>query len=174
MKDHQHFDCVGYKEYLESVQPKLVEIFEKVLPDPDSRFLLAVNEAALNAAKYSVYGLLSAQMSIDVRIDELEVRTRIDSQTQPFDAVQYRDRLKDLATDPKYALMDWGEYTGTSDMSRGFWFMLCAVDYLIIEATGQHITLVRRLPWNRADDTCKIGKIASRFCVESQTGVIIP
>ncbi len=174
MKNHRHFQCTGYKEYLEEVAPKLVSIFEELMPDPDSKYFLAVNEAVLNAAKYSVFGVLTAQMDIDVRVDETEIRTRIDSQTNPFDAIQFRDHLKKLADDPATAAKDWGDYTGVSDMSRGFWIILSAVDYMVIEATGQHITLVRRLPWNRADDTSQIGRIAPRFCVETQTGVIIP
>ncbi len=174
MKDHLHFQCIGYKEYLDEAAPKILPVLEKAVPDPNYKFVLAVNEAVLNAAKYSVYGVLSAQIDIDVRVDDLELRVRIESQTQPFDAIQYRDNLVKLAEDPKYGNLDWGDYTGVSDMSRGFWIILSAVDYLIIEATGQHITLVRRLPWDRADDTCKINKIVPRFCVESQTGVIIP
>lgn len=155
------------------VSKELVDIFAPVLPDPESRFLLAVNEAALNAAKYSVYGVLSAQISIDIYFDSHEVRVRIKSQTQPFDVLQYRDRLRQLAEDPKTMHLDWGEYTGVSDKSRGFWYMLSAVDYLVIEATGQHITLVRRLPFHRSDDSMVIRKIVPRFNVESPTGVIL-
>ncbi len=174
MKDHLHFQCVGYKEYLDEIAPTIFKKLEKAIPDPNYKFILAINEAVLNAAKYSVYGVLSAQMDIDVRIDDFEIRARIESQTQPFDAIQYRDNLVKLAEDPKTGNLDWGDYTGVSELSRGFWIILSAVDYLIIESTGQHISLIRRLPWNRANDTQKINKIVPRFCVESQTGVIIP
>ncbi len=172
MKKHISYHCNGYKEYLD-VSKQLLHVFNPILPDPDARFILAVNEAALNAAKYSVYGVLSAQIYIDVHIDTHEVRVRIESQTQPFDAVQYKERLKKLAEDPNTMDLDWGDYTGVSDKSRGFWYMLSAVDYLIVEATGQHVTLVRRLPFHRSDDSTIIRKIVPRFNVESANGVIL-
>lgn len=83
----------------------------------------------------------------------------------------YQHRLKKLAADSKYQNMACGDYTSDTDMSRGFWYMLEAVDYLVIDSDGEDITLSARIPYDYQPLNPRIGYLVPKFFIR-KNGVI--
>lgn len=166
----RNFSFKGYQNY-EPIQESLDELLKDIFGKENLPFLIAINEAVLNAAKYSVYGLREADIHISVRILTDEVRVTVASETHPFDAVKYRERLQSLLVDEVTAALDWGDYIGDSDAGRGFWYILTAVDYLYIDEKGQEITLVARIPMTVLPEVKRLDYLIPKFYVR-QNGVI--
>ena len=166
------YEIVGYDAYFVDVLPDLTEILSELTED-NSYFIIAVNEAVCNAAKYSVYGYEEAKIKIELVITGEDITVTVISKTKPFDAIDYRNKLLKINEDPKLKDMPWSEYTGISDRSRGFWMMLMAVDYLYIDANSDKISLNISLPHKKAEVTLTIGELIPRFFIEKD-GVVIP
>lgn len=166
-----HYNFTGYEAYQE-VLPVLQEKICDVLQDDEYHFILAVNEAVCNAARYAVKGPSEAEIKIKLQITESDVTVTISSLTVPFDVVRYRENLLKLVENPDVSKMEWGDYTGDTDKSRGFWYMLTACDYLYMAEDGQQITLCARVPFNPNKFTTKIGDLVPRFYIE-KNGVIL-
>ncbi|MBR3623580.1 MAG: hypothetical protein IKN12_11285 [Selenomonadaceae bacterium] len=165
------FDIVGYDAYFDDVLPDLQAILSKEIADENYSFLIAINEAVCNAAKYSVYGYDQARISIELVVTPEDITASIKSKTEPFDALEYRNNLIKLKDNPNYKDMPWSEYTGLSSKSRGFWMMMMAVDYFIIKADGDEIRLNISLPCRKEEISRTIGELVPRFFVEKD-GVI--
>ena len=161
-----NYKIIGYQNY-ESVQGKLEALFDKVFLARNTYFNFAVSEAVVNAARYSVNGPADAEIHVQVRLTENDITVRISSQTVPFDAKGYQMQLRELANDPKYSSMDWGDYTGTSTMSRGFWYMLQAVDYLVVAGDGSYVLLSASTPYKEKRMDTTIGFLVPKFMVDS-------
>ena len=164
------YDIVGYDDYFISVLPDLQEIISQAIP-VENYFIIAVNEAVCNAAKYSIYGHEEAKINIEIVVTPEDITVTVASKTKPFDAIKYRDDLKKLEKDSAYKDMPWSEYTGLSVRSRGFWMMLTAVDYLYVDANGDKISLNLSLPYKSEETLRTIGELVPRFFVEKD-GVI--
>ena len=135
---------------------------------------MAVIEAMSNAAKYSVDGPLNAKISMEVRIMPQDIGVKIFSKTSTFNVREYRQKLRDIAQNPQYAEMDWGDYIGERDESSGFWYMLTGCEYLYMDENGQCITLVAKtadLPQDNEKIT-RIKLLVPRFLIRNETGVI--
>lgn len=164
------YDIVGYDDYFISVLPDLQEILSKAIP-VENYFIIAVNEAVCNAAKYSIYGHEEAKINIEIVVTPEDLTVTVKSKTKPFDAIKYRDDLRKLKENSSYQDMPWSEYTGLSAKSRGFWMMLMAVDYLYMDANGEKISLNVSLPYRSEEALRTIGELVPRFFVEKD-GVI--
>lgn len=165
------YQFTGYEAYQE-VLPLLQDKICAAVQDDEYHFVLAVNEAVCNAARYSIQGPYAAEIKIKMRITDCDITVSVFSKTVPFDAIQYRDRLLKLTDNPQIAAMDWGDYTANTEKSRGFWYMLTACDYLYMAEDGQQITLCARTPCQSQNFTTKIGDLVPRFFVEKK-GVIV-
>ncbi len=157
------YDVIGFEGYLDilsEIQDDLV-----VLKDPNYYYECALNEAVCNAARYSVDGIQNAKITIDMRISGSDVETTVSSHTRVFDVIRYRNLMRQLANDPKYGELDWVEYTGLSEKSRGIWMMLTACDHLYYESHGQSVTLCARIPTEEARITKKIKSLLPKFLV---------
>lgn len=165
------YKIVGYDAYFDEVLPKLQKILSQRIYDEDSYFIIAINEAVCNAARYSVYGYEEAQIKIELIITAEDITVTVESKTKPFDAVKYRDELKRLKEDPNFKDMPWFQYTGASIRSRGLWMIMMAVDYLYMESNGDKISLNISLPYRKEEITRTIGELVPRFYIEKD-GVI--
>ena len=161
---------VGYQNY-EAIHDKLKKLFLDAFCGDNPYFILAVNEAVCNAARYSILGPTKAKITIRTEIGEADIRVKISSATTKFDAMAYQHRLRKLAADSKYKNMACGDYTSDTDMSRGFWYMLEAVDYLVIDSDGEDITLSARIPYDYQPLDPRIGYLVPKFFVR-KNGVI--
>ena len=161
----------GYQNY-EETEKKLRKFFDRAFGMSNPYFMIAVNEAVCNAARYSVDGMMQARIFIKVVLSENDLSVKVSSKTRPFNAEEYQQTLKKLAADPKLSEMDWGEYTAATEISRGFWYMLEAVDYLVVESDGSEVTLSARIPYRDYHPiNTKIGFLVPRFFVK-KNGVI--
>lgn len=164
------YKFVGYTEYEEKIVDKLIsKIRENIGENP--YFEIAVNEAVVNAAKYSIFGIDEAEITIIVRITLTDVAVIIKSITRPFSADHYRQQLYQLMVDDEIKELPWGDYTADTEKSRGFWYMLTACEYLIIKDDGNEVTLcIRRdSPSNELDT--KIKQLVPKFLIQKD-GVI--
>lgn len=166
------YEIVGYDAYFSNVLPDLTEILSQELADENSYFLVAINEAVCNAAKYSVYGYEEAKIKIEFVVTKEDITVTVISKTKPFDALDYRNKLLKLKNDPKLKNLPWFDYTGLSTLSRGFWMMMMAVDYLYIDINGNKVSLNITLPYKTEEITQTIGELVPKFFVEKD-GVVI-
>lgn len=170
-RERYQYDLVGYDAYFEKALPEIQETLGRALMDENFLFLIAINEAVCNAARYSVEGQDKAEIHLELIVTAEDVTAVVECLTQPFDAEKYRQELKRLATREELKNMPWSDYTGVSVRSRGFWMMLMAVDHLWVEAGGNRVTLCVSRPWREDVVVKEIGRLAGRFFVE-RNGVI--
>ncbi len=161
-----NYKFIGLQNY-EPIQDSIRNIFEKAFLRKNTYFDIAVDEAVGNAAKYAVKGLAEAEVHIQIRISENDITVRVASDTQSFNAKDYQMQLRELANDPKFSSLDWGDYTGTTDRSRGFWFMLQAVEYLVIAEDSSYVSLSTSIPYREKRLDTSIGFLVPKFIVDS-------
>ena len=171
LPQNYNFTFTGYDNYYEQVEPLLECLLTDALQGGYECYLMAISEAVCNAARYSVAGEDRVSVCLDILINEGDIKTIIQADTQPFDVCQFRQDMNKLAADELLSEMDWGEYTAFSGKSRGFWYMLMACEYIFVDVTGDRITLCARRPFEQHHMTKKIGELVQRFYVEKD-GVI--
>lgn len=166
------YEFVGYQNY-EKTQKKIETLLFDAFEAENYRFLMAVNEAVCNAARYSIYRPQNARITIEVRIMNYDVAAKVSSATSPFRASEYQKKLRRILDDKNACEMEWGDYLGFQLASRGFFYMLSAVDYLYVDEKGQHVTLCAKTPYDPSQPySTKIGDIIPKFLV-SKNGVIV-
>lgn len=152
--------------------PDLQKLVEETLLDKDDNFLIAVNEAVCNAAKYANNGSKLAPIDITITITPNEdVAVSVLSDTQPFNVEMFRDNMRKLANDPAWRDKNWCDYTGSTERSRGYWLMLMSVSYLYIRSDGKEVTLYADIPFRQENVTRKISDIVPRLLLQ-KNGVI--
>ena len=161
-----NYKFVGLQNY-EPVQTSIRAVFNKAFVFHNTYFDIAVDEAVSNATRYAVKGMSEAEVYIRIRISENDITVRVSSDTQPFDSRNYQMQLQELANLPKYSRMEWGDYTGLTDRSRGFWYMLQAVDYLVIAENGSYVALSASIPYRKRRLDTTIGFLVPKFRVDS-------
>lgn len=161
-----NYKFIGYQNY-EPVQIKLEEVFEKAFIRKNSYFNMAVSEAVVNAARYGAAGFAETEVMINVRVTEKDITVKVSSNNIPFDAKSYQRQLRELANDPKYSRLDWGDYTGTTALSRGFWYMLQAVEYLVVAEDGAYVELSTKVPYDESRLDTSISFLVPKFLVDS-------
>lgn len=164
------FEFVGYDHYGD-IYPELEKYIFKSMQAENYYFMMAINEAVCNAAKYSVAGIKNVKIKIELKIMQHDVMVSVFANTRPFDAKEYQKNLLELLKNPAISKMDWGDYTADSEMSRGFWYMLTAVDFLSIDKNGANITLCSRIPFKEKAISTKIEYLVTKFRVKNN-GVV--
>ena len=165
----------GYQNYA-VIRKRLKELYERAFEGDNSFFRVAVDEAVCNAARYAVDEITNMEVTIQTVITpETDIKVRIASVTQAFDALAHREKLMRLAYEPDNNGRDFGDVFLASTVSRGFWMMMTAVDYLIVEADGSAVTLSVSLPYRqdkKNKPTTRMDILVNRFLVR-RDGVII-
>ena len=165
----------GYQNYA-VIRKRLKELYERAFEGDNSFFRVAVDEAVCNAARYAVDEITNVEVTIQTVITpETDIKVRIASVTQAFDALAHREKLMHLAYEPDNKGRDFGDVFLASTVSRGFWMMMTAVDYLIVEADGSAVTLSVSLPYKqdkKKKPTTRMDILVNRFLVR-RDGVII-
>ena len=105
------YEFVGYQNY-EKTQKKIETLLFDAFEAENYRFLMAVNEAVCNAARYSIYRPQNARITIEVRIMNYDVAVKVSSATSPFRAVEYQKKLRRILDDKNACEMEWGDYLG--------------------------------------------------------------
>ena len=164
------FEFSGHSAYVDSL-PKL-RAYLSFLRDEKYTFEMALNEAVLNAAKYSVDGPKAAVIRVEFRITGYDLVAKVSSRTKPCDMFFYRDKLRNIAARPEFVGADWQEYVGDTEASQGFWYMLRGVEYLYMEHQGQSVRLCTRVPFRQDFVTEKMSDLLLRFYVEKD-GVLL-
>ena len=164
-RDIRHYHIIGYDAYFEEVMPDLQKIVEDTLLDKDDNFLIAINEAVCNAAKYANDGPSLAPIDIEVVITPgQDISVSVRSDTQPFNVEMFRDNMRKLAADDSpWKDREWCDYTGSTERSRGYWLMLMSVSYLYIRSDGKEVTLYADIPFQKEHVTRKISDIVPRL-----------
>lgn len=165
------YNFVGYEQYSEiaiAISNKLYEKFKV----RNFATEIALNEAVINACKYSIFDISNAPVEIELKINERDFSISVKAPTKDFNVKKYRQNLLVLIDNPKYKNMDWGDYTGDSEKSRGFWYMLTACDYLYMSANTNKITLCISVEkFLEKKPVTGIYQLVSRFLIDDN-GVI--
>lgn len=159
----RHYEALGQDAYYEEVMPWLESLFERYLQDEDEHYLLAVNEAVCNAARYARAGYENVRIYVDIEIAPETLSTTVTADTIPFDVLGLYRKMIAIGKDASVASEDWGDYTGSSDKSRGFWMMLTPCRHVDIDINGKSVTLVADRPFS-TERLCKtICKLVGRL-----------
>lgn len=105
------YEFTGYQNY-EKTQKKIETLLTDAFEAENYRFLMAVNEAVCNAARYSLYKPQKARITIEVRVMNYDVAVKVSSPTSPFRAEEYQKKLRRILDDKKVREMEWGDYLG--------------------------------------------------------------
>ena len=81
----RHYEALGQDAYYDEVMPWLETLFDRYLQDEDGHYLIAVNEAVCNAARYAKAGYECVRIYIDVEVTPDSLRTTVTADTLPFD-----------------------------------------------------------------------------------------
>lgn len=150
----RHYEALGQDAYYDEVMPWLETLFDRYLQDEDGHYLIAVNEAVCNAARYAKAGYECVRIYIDVEVTPDSLRTTVTADTLPFDVQGFYKKMIALGKDESIASKEWGDYTGNSDKSRGFWMMLMSCRSVDIDVNGKAVTLVAERPF-LTEHVCK-------------------
>lgn len=163
MKESEYsFSFRGYPEYQEYL-PKIEKIIQSRTDQPFP-LVLALNEAVCNAAKYSVAGPLNAEITVSMRIICSSIIIAVSARTIKFNALAYKKKLEKIAQDNGNKV--WTDYVGIDPVSRGFWIMLSAVDYLAIKDNGNVVKLFFNIDRLYDESSKKIAVLVRKFMVE--------
>jgi anti-sigma regulatory factor (Ser/Thr protein kinase) len=165
-----HYEFKGYQAY-QKYYSEIQQRVEAAMEDTDLNYLVAINEAVCNAAKYSVNGPLNAEIRIKLKIEKNTIQTTIFSHTETFNIPKYREELQLLAKNKETQQMEWGDWSKNEVSGRGFWYMLVACDFILVHPEGQYITLHTSLPFRKDRITNCISRLVPRFFIENK-GVI--
>ena len=171
---HKTFLMEGLPGFYD-IRDELEDLYKQAFKKKDYfDFEMAVIEAMSNAAKYSMDGPLHAKIHMEVRIMPQDIGVKIYSRTIKFNVREYRQKLREIAQNPEYANMDWGDYIGERDESSGFWYMLTGCEYLYMDENGQCITLVAKTTGASKKDKkiTRINLLVPRFLIRNEIGVI--
>ena len=166
----EKFEFVGHSVYVDGL-PALRD-YLAFLQDDNFAFEMALNEAVLNAAKYSLDGPEAAKIHIEFRITEYDLVAKVSSLTKPCDMFAYREKLRKIAAMPEFSGSGWQEFVGDTEASRGLWFMLRGVEYLYMEHRGQSVRLCTRVPFREDFVTERMSDLLLRFFIEKD-GVLL-
>lgn len=166
----KEFNFIGYQNY-EEHRLEIKRLVNEATKDEDMRYYLAINEAVCNAAKYSIDGMFNAAIKVRIRVESHCIATCVSSKTINFDADNYHKKLLALLENNHVRNLDWGDYTHDDVSGRGFWYMMAACDYILVDQKGQSVILHTSLPAEHYDRN-HIGQLVSRFHVKNG-GVII-
>lgn len=161
----------GYDDFINRVLPKLDEICDQTLKDPEGHMQIAVMEAANNVARYSLTGLESAEITVDVIIHMCDLCIRIQGETKDWDVENFVNDTKSLAYSDEWFDKNFGEFKKDRLSGRGIWLMLEACEYLYIDSNTKAITLAVSYPFRSALITQKMNILADRLHV-LRNGVI--
>lgn len=167
----RNYNFVGYDEFFIKIMPEIIELINPhgLSEDAVDEFVGSFTEAVCNAAQYSLDGMDSAKIFINLILTTEQIKITVCSSTSGFDAISFRNELKKLAFSEDGNL-DWQQYVGTSQQGRGIWLMLSYFDAVCIGSDGNEITLISRLPL-RCTEVNTIKKIVHKFFVV-ENGVI--
>lgn len=170
--DLYSFSFSGYQNF-DPIAEHLEKLYEKTFGFDNYDYRIAVTEAVCNAARYSLQGLMEADIQIIVKISPVSISTSVLARTHPFDVLSYRKRLLSLL-ETDAATKDWGDYLGGEDASRGIWYMLTGCDYVYYDFRGQSVTLFAYLSEQGKQEPrpTQIGLLLPRFYVK-ENGVIV-
>ena len=158
-----HFEALGQDAYYDEIMPWLETLYDRYLQDEDEHYLVAVNEAVCNAARYAKAGYDCVQILVDVKISWHGIETSVTADTIPFDVESFYRKMKDIAKLECYKHKDWGEYTEQSDKSRGYWLMLMPCRSVCIDISGKTVTLYADRPFSPECLSKKICTLVNRL-----------
>ena len=164
------YDFVGESDYINAVDD--IRKYLCFLLDDDYAYDMAINEAVLNAAQYSIDGPDNAKIHLEISFTAYDVSTKVCCETKSCDMLAYREQLRSIAARPENKGMDWADYVADSDGSRGLWYMLGGTEYIIMGHQAQYVCLCTKNPFPRERETKKMQDLLMRFFVEKD-GVLL-
>lgn len=165
--------CHGYEDFFTTVSPKIDSLCTAFFGRENYSFQSAVLEAVCNASRYSVYGEDEADIHFRIYISSTDLKIVILSKTREFDARKFREKLiQPVERKPELEEKNWGEYTKNNENGgRGFWIMLQACQYVIVNYKGQEVTLIAALPDKVTSKSRKIGDLLPRLFIEENGAI---
>ena len=153
----------GYDDFIDRVLPKLDEICDQTINDPEGHLQIAVMEAANNVARYSPDGLMTAEIILNITIHMCDLCIQIRGETRAWDVESFVDYIKALAYSEEWQNKDFGEFKKDRLSGRGIWLMLEACEYLYIDKNTKAITMAVSYPFKQELITQKMNILADRL-----------
>lgn len=102
-------------------------------------FMLAINEAVCNAARYNINDINTCKIKIILYFNENSVKVLVSSKTIPTSAYIIKTNLLKLKDK-----QSWSKHLKNKLRGRGFWIILAGVDNLYVKEDMQSILLVKK------------------------------
>lgn len=168
---HIELKANGYTDFINNILPKLDEICDKTVNDPDGHLQIAIMEAANNVARYSYAGLERAEITIKIIIHLRDLSVRIYGDTKEWDVEKFVTETKGLAYSSECCNKSFGEFKGDRLSGRGIWLMLEACDYLYIDCQSRAVHMAVSYPFRPNLITQKMNVLVDRLHI-LRNGVI--
>ena len=162
---------IGYPAY-QNYRQEIKERISEATSDDDLHYYIAVCEAVCNAARYGIKGIFNTKISIKLKIENDALQTQIFSHTKPFNMLDYREKIRELASIEKIRQTEWNVRLEDCDRGRGFWLMLAACDFIVVEKSGNFVLLHTPLPFRNELVKNKIGQLVPRFFIDDRSLII--
>ena len=130
---------IGYENYpIKYLKYILLNSFKD---DRDlNLFLLSINEAVCNAARYTTTNIKTCKINIQIYIDNKLIKVKISSDTHPTSAKDLKRELSKLKNE-----VSWSKCLKYELRGKGFWIMLEGTDNIYVDETMQSILLIKIL-----------------------------
>jgi hypothetical protein len=160
--------CDGYQDCCFEIR----KIFKQYLEVHNLNYYFAVNEAVCNAARYAKAGNAMAPIRIKIELEATGIKTTVESETFPAEMLDYREKLRGFSINTEYKGKTWQEVWKDQLSGRGFWLMLSACDYIVVEKHGQRVILHTPKADQKGLVQYQMDEIISRFFIDDQ-GMIL-
>ncbi|WP_298595495.1 hypothetical protein [uncultured Mitsuokella sp.] len=147
---------------------RIMKLLQTLLQDPQRAYMNAVDTAIRHAICCTRKSSPTACLTVDIFVHEGDIETEIVAGTKLFDVWNLRKDLMRLLAQGQYGDMTWQTYTKITGKEQTIWRMLCACEYLILDAGGERIALCARRPFSRYHVMHKIKNIVPRFYIEKE------
>lgn len=168
---HIELKAKVYEDFINNILPRLDEICEATVNDPNSHLQIAIMEAANNAARYSLAGLEEAEITVKITIHMRDISICILGNTKDWDVERFVSEARKLAYSTEWHNKNFGEFKGDRLSGRGIWLMLEACEYLYIDSKTKAVTMAVSYPFNPNIITQKMHILIDRLHV-LRNGVI--
>ena len=168
--DYRNYRITSYDEYYKKYMPEIKSLCKN--KQVHVAYIMALNEAVCNAFRYNKCGEYKGTVDFNMIVSDSDIVTRIHSDTMPFNAVAYYEKIQELAQNSKTKDMEWGIYTLEQEGGRGLWYMLYGSDALQLDITSHEVTLFIAYPSAGTDRNKKIKDLAKKFYLK-KNGVVL-
>lgn len=136
-KKYYIIDFIGYENYpIRYLRYILSKFKHKNL----NLFLLAINEAVCNAARYTTTSINTCHINLQIYCDDNYIKVLVVANTNHNFAKDLKKKLNELKNEKS-----WAKCLKSQIRGRGFWIMLEGTDCIYVDEFMQSVLLIKKI-----------------------------